>query len=327
MILPVSVIIPTRNCREELARHLENMRETTGTVAEVIGVDGSSTDGTESLLQEFCENHACGHFIGYPPGLYEGWNAAVERASQPYIYFSTVGDTAHEGSLAKLHAMMESHALDVVISPPGMIGDDGEMTPHRHKWPIHFMTDAMESGSCRTLTREQTVMSMTSYIPGTILGSSASNLYRSGFLKAHPFPTGYGHAGDTAWGIENCLEARVGILAETVADFQLGWKFTESDARLQREAYKKLVALAEGVLSGADCEGSQYLHGWFMGLSDNKLGLWDWLASQAELAQKHHGAIEKIGELSAELERRLLERIYRTFKGLLSGSSMEGGKV
>jgi hypothetical protein len=327
MFLPVSVIIPTRNCREELARHLGNMREEFENVAEVIGVDGCSSDGTQSVLKEFCESHPRGQFIGLPQGLYDGWNAGVDRASGRYVYFSTVGDTARAGSLATLHETAESHGLDVVISAPRMLGEDGGVTPHRHKWPVHFMVESMEPGSCRKLTREETVMSMVSYIPGTILGSSASNLYRSAFLKARPFPTDYGHAGDTAWGIANCLEIRAGLLAETLADFQLGWKFTESDARLQREAYKKLVNLAQGVLAGAEFDGARYLYGWFMGLSDNKLGLWDWLASQADLAKQHHGAIEKIGELSAELERRLPERIYRTLKGILGGSSMGGGKA
>jgi hypothetical protein len=44
-----------------------------------------------------------------------------------------------------------------------------------------------------------------------ILGSSASNLYRTRVLQENPFPVDYGTAGDCGWGLANCLKIRLAI--------------------------------------------------------------------------------------------------------------------
>jgi hypothetical protein len=52
-----------------------------------------------------------------------------------------------------------------------------------------------------------------------MMGSSASNLYRTEVIQARPFPTGFGHIGDTAWGVAHALHVRAAITPEACAGF------------------------------------------------------------------------------------------------------------
>ena len=100
--LPVSVIVPTRNCSTSLSEHLEKMGPVLDCAAEVIGVDGSSDDGTGEILNNFLMQRDGTKFLSLPPGLYQGWNAAVAEANQPWVYFSTIGDFIELDGLREL---------------------------------------------------------------------------------------------------------------------------------------------------------------------------------------------------------------------------------
>jgi len=59
-----------------------------------------------------------------------------------------------------------------------------------------------------------------SFLPFALLGSSASNLYRTAVLQENPFPTEFGRNGDGAWGFFNALEIRLGITSMRVSSFR-----------------------------------------------------------------------------------------------------------
>jgi len=308
-LLPVSVIIPTRNCRDELIEHLKMMHPVFEKAAQVIGVDGSSEDGTAEVLREFIESRSNAKFLSLPPGLYEGWNAAVAEAEQPWVYFSTIGDFISLDGLTKLMGNAGSLKLDLLISPPKMVQEDG--APSSQTWPIHHFTSAFKTKEIHVLSLEQKILGFCSYFTGSILGSSASNIYKTDFLKQHPFPTDFGHAGDTIWAVRNLIEMRAAIILENFATFRLGWKFKEADARIQRDTFEKMCKEAKITLGKISIAEYDFLHGWFSALCDSKLVLWNWLASQAELAKSHNELIAVNQKMAIDLKKRLPEWIFQ----------------
>lgn len=307
--LPVSIIIPTRNCHSALLQHLEKMNPVFERVAQLIGVDGSSEDGTAKTLCDYLKSHPASKFLSLPPGLYEGWNAAVSEAQQPWVYFSTIGDFISLDGLSKLLGSADFLNLDLLISPPKMVQEDGTASPQ--KWPIHHFTSSFKTKEIHVLSLEQKILGFCSYFTGSILGSSASNIYNADFLKQHPFPTDFGHAGDTIWAVRNLIEMRAAISSENFATFRLGWKFKDADARIQRDTFEKMCNEAKITLGKISKAEYDFLQGWFSALCDSKLVLWNWLASQAELAKSHHELIAVNQKMAMDLEKRLPERIFQ----------------
>jgi hypothetical protein len=56
-------------------------------------------------------------------------------------------------------------------------------------------------------------------LPGTLMGSSASNLYRTSALANCPFPTNCGHAGDSAWALKNSVRLSWHIIPDLYSEF------------------------------------------------------------------------------------------------------------
>ena len=65
----------------------------------------------------------------------------------------------------------------------------------------------------------ETLLFAFAFLRKAILGSSASNVYRTEVLRARPFPTDFGHAGDVGWGLRHCGEIRLGIVPEWFSKF------------------------------------------------------------------------------------------------------------
>lgn len=311
MSLPISVIIPTRNCRESLQRHLDVTEHWLGHVAQVIAVDSESTDGTVELLRSRLSGIGA-LILSRPPGLYESWNTAVAAATAPWTYFSTVGDTIAFDGLAQLHSVAEQLDADVVVSAPCMREHDGE-TPSDVRWPIHYVRDALGTHAApRLLSKLETVISLCSYGSGTLLGSSAANLYRTVLLKERPFPVNFGHAGDTAWALQNCARLRLAILPQVVSDFCLGWQFEEWDPRIQRDLFLRLNREAVQALETAgDDPELRFALGWLRALAANQAPLWNWLADQADLAQDHADLRHYLQQVEVERARTLRARVKR----------------
>ena len=57
MKIPVTVIIPTLNCREKAAHHLDAIEEWLPCVQEIIAIDSNSNDGTRELLEERLQSY------------------------------------------------------------------------------------------------------------------------------------------------------------------------------------------------------------------------------------------------------------------------------
>jgi len=201
-------MLPTRNCREGLPAHLAAIEEWLPEVQEIVVVDSDSTDGTLEFLQQNLR-HPRIQFLSHPPGLYESWNCGLERIRARYTYIATVGDAAPATTLRGLVSVAEQHSADAVVSPPDFVDHHGK--PLVRQWPIHHLLSQPGARKASLLSAWEWFAWAVMYLPGSLLGSSASNVYRTDYMQRHPFPLGYGHACDTAWALANAFEARIAV--------------------------------------------------------------------------------------------------------------------
>jgi hypothetical protein len=215
-MLPISVLVPTRNSMSLLPAHLEKMREWRGSVQEIIAVDSHSTDGTlETLRNEFNSHNT--RVLTHPPGLYQSWNFGIAECRARFIYISTVGETITREGLEKLAQVAAQFEADAVISPPRMLEVSGK--PKHKIWPIHELLEVLPDKGPVMLPPPETQLFAVAHLLRGILGSSASNLYRSEVLQRWPFRTDFGTAGDLAWGLEHSGHVRLAVVPETFSTF------------------------------------------------------------------------------------------------------------
>lgn len=297
MIFPISTIIPVYNCRERLERHLKSVVAWADQVSELIVVDSGSTDGTLELAEEILKPFGA-KILQHPPGLYQSWNAGIAVASSTWCYISTVEDPITMEGLTHLLEVASKHDADVVISPPEMRNHDGS-APVEEKMPSNRLAEAfLQSGlSDRMLSRAETIAHLCGFLPHGLLGSSASNLYRTSFLQNHPFPINFGHCGDTAWGVTVAPVARVAFTPRSCARFYCQTNFRPEDPVRQNERFLQLTQAARNALKEAsmhDLECAVML-GWFDSMNHSVGTIWNWLAQlwvyNIHLQGKYEGGI------------------------------------
>ncbi len=297
MKLPISAVLPIYNCRERLERHLRSVVTWAPFVQEIIVVDSGSTDGTLELAQEVLTPLGA-RFIAHPPGLYQSWNAGIAAASSPWCYISTVEDPLSLEGLQHLLDVAIRHHADVVISPPEMRNHDGS-APVEEKMPSNRLAKSflLAGIADRILTRAESIALLCGFLPHGLLGSSASNLYRAPFLQQHPFPTDFGHCGDTAWGVMISPLATIAFTPRQCASFFCQTSFRAEAPKKQLSRHRQLAELARSSLRAQapqDPETAVML-GWFESLDHSTSVLWNWLADQHDyqehLQAKYEGGI------------------------------------
>jgi hypothetical protein len=245
-MLPIGVVIPTRNSVLYLPRHVASLREWIPQVHEVVVVDSFSQDSTLELLRAQL-HHPRLRFVSRPPGLYQSWNYAIQRLNAHYTYVATVGDSITLPGLLHLFEAAERFQSDVILSPPVFQGLDGKDL-HSKQWTIHRYLRAQATLKPTALPGSH--LFLTSVFAGAsgMMGSSASNLYRTATLKARPFPTEYGHVGDTAWGVAHAFEIRAVLTPERCARFLLHPNAGQVTEAQEIELEGKLMELARATL-------------------------------------------------------------------------------
>jgi glycosyltransferase involved in cell wall biosynthesis len=214
-MLPISVLVPTRNSMPLLPKHVESMRSWLDLAQEVVTVDSHSHDGTREFLERELI-HPEVRVLSHPPGLYQSWNFGIAQCRAKYIYISTIGDTITRAGIEQLVAAAERLACDVVVSPPQMIRDG---RPVDRRWPVHEFITARNLSQPLALSPFEAFLFAFVNLRKAILGSSASNLYRRDLLQRAPFPTDFGTAGDLGWILQHAAEVRLGIVPETFSTF------------------------------------------------------------------------------------------------------------
>ena len=211
-----SVIIPTRNSRNYLEAHVNALNQWIDLASEVIVIDSESTDGTVEYLKGHLK-HPSIKFLDHPVGLYESWNFAIAQVSSDFTYIATVGDRITKQNIIRLCHEAQSNDVDVVISPPTLVSENGRRT--EANWPINQYLAQTTQADCHKIPPGEVLLWNVICLPGTLIGSSASNLYKTKTLASSPFPTNCGHAGDSAWAISNSINLSWHIIPDLNSEF------------------------------------------------------------------------------------------------------------
>ena len=164
-----TVVTVTYNAEKTLERTIQSVAAQTYRNIEHLIVDGLSTDGTLSLIQEYAEENSVQsnpHDIKLirevDNGLYDAMNKAIDNASGDYLVFLNAGDTFHS-------AVTIERVVDDVLS---LDRSDGEQA----MWPavLYGETDLVDNeGNFLRHRRLQT--------PGQLKWTS----FKSGMLVCH----------------------------------------------------------------------------------------------------------------------------------------------
>ena len=240
--LPISVLLPTLNSAPLLPAHLDSMRPWVDSAEEIVVVDSASEDGTLDLLKSRLR-HPNLRFFEHPRGLYQSWNFGVQQLRAKYAYISTIGDTITAEGLRHLASSAEQLHSDVVISRPEFLRPDGGAVADRH-WPIHNLLEWRAITEPARVEPWHVFLLATLDIPEGILGSSASNLYRTEILQRYPFPTDFGHAGDTAWAIRHAFHISLAVTPRVFSRFVLHPSSARAEGAQKKSLATRMFDLA-----------------------------------------------------------------------------------
>lgn len=219
MQLPLSVIIPTKNSMPYLQVHVEGLRPWIDLGEEIIVVDSYSTDGSLEFLQKHLPPEKT-RILNHPPGLYASWNHGIRQVKSTYFYIATTGDTITATGIKALVTAADGLKVDVVISKPTFRGEDNRPRPTPW-WPIDDIITSLGCTTPRRLSQAEAILFTATNPDGAMLGSSASNLYRTTTFQRLPFPTEFGLAGDGAWACLHAAEISWGVIPDQCSSFLL----------------------------------------------------------------------------------------------------------
>jgi glycosyltransferase involved in cell wall biosynthesis len=216
-------------------------------VDEIIVVDSNSTDGTVEVLTNRIA-HPNLQVHQRPRGLYQAWNSGIAQVESKYTYVSTVGDSITATGIGHLLKVAETYAADVVVSSPKFINEDGSRPKNPPTFPIENLLIKLRIDKTIILRSMECFDFIVSSFPNAILGSSASNLYRTEVLKECPFPTSYGTAGDGAWGIAHGMNHRIAITPGIFSTFRIHEKSYSKKDYFVDDLNKRLLSLLKQVV-------------------------------------------------------------------------------
>jgi Glycosyl transferase family 2 len=248
----LSVLLPTLNSMALLPSHLVSMRAWIDLAEEIIVVDSHSADGTLDYIREHLGDRPL-KIHAHPRGLYQSWNSGIARASNQWLYISTVGDPITRDLLVHLLDTAERFKADVVLGNPRFIDEVDQPLSGFH-WAVNDLAETFAVSGPVRISGPAALFYATKHLyTSALLGSCASNLYRTTHLQRFPFPTDFGMAGDAAWGILHSLESRICCTNEAGSSFRIHRKTYErcEDSRDDIESLLANLALETGARNEA----------------------------------------------------------------------------
>jgi hypothetical protein len=95
-------------------------------------------------------------------------------------------------------------------------------------------------------------------LPDAILGSSASNLYRTQLMKENPFPVEYGTVGDGAWGLANFLKCSLAVTPRRFSTFREHEKSYSKKSYHISDLNDRLFRLLSDTVLGGIANGGEF---------------------------------------------------------------------
>jgi glycosyltransferase involved in cell wall biosynthesis len=218
-MLPLGVVIPTKNSMKYLPGHLENLSTWIDLAAEVVVVDSFSADGTLAYLKKNLR-HPRIKFLEHPPGLYASWNFGIGQVGSEFCYLSTIGDSITRAGLEHLVATASRLNCDVLVSRPDFVDEAGRPCAGP-EWPMDDVVRRLNLNTPICLPSAIVIATALMHTGGAITGSCASDLFRTAWLKKNPFPLEFGVSGDGAWSLQNAGRATWAATPEKVTVFRL----------------------------------------------------------------------------------------------------------
>lgn len=129
-----SIIIPTLNCGHKLAATIDSVLSQSGTLYELIVIDGGSTDETTHLLRQY--EGRIDYLSEADCGVYDAMNKGIRRATGQYIYFLGAGDTLRPNILEQIDKVLPSDELAFVYGDAYLARYDLEVCGEFH--PAEF---------------------------------------------------------------------------------------------------------------------------------------------------------------------------------------------
>lgn len=121
----VSVIIPAYNSEQFIAETLDSLVNQTLKDIEVVIVNDGSTDGTQAIIDSYCEKHSIfKSYIKENGGVSKARNYGLERATGKYVVFLDADDTYTETSLEAFYETAEKTGADLVLGRLMNFGKD-----------------------------------------------------------------------------------------------------------------------------------------------------------------------------------------------------------
>jgi glycosyltransferase involved in cell wall biosynthesis len=148
----VSIITVTYNAEKTLQRTVESVLQQTALKhIEYIIIDGASTDGTLTLIENLkpkIQNFKC--ICERDKGLYDAMNKGLDLATGDYVWFLNAGDVLHESStaekiLAQISAKQE--LPDIIYGETNIVDGSGQFIAHRRlRTPEHLSWKSFKMG-------------------------------------------------------------------------------------------------------------------------------------------------------------------------------------
>lgn len=243
--LDLAVLIPTYNCAESIKEHVRTLNTWIGKLAsEVVVVDSHSNDGTLEYLKEHL-NHPLVRYISHPPGLYESWNHGIEHLTRRFTYIATTGDSISGDNIEELYTQAIDYDADITVSPPQIIFADGSRSSAQ--WPIHKYLAWRSISEAHILHPLDVLRWNIISLPGTLLGSSAGNLYRTRILQECSFSPEFGHAGDSGWALKQSRRQKW-LVIPGVRSIFIDHRDGKRNRKSHREGRRNLISLANEIL-------------------------------------------------------------------------------
>lgn len=132
MLPRVSIITVVYNAAADLRLTLENLLQIKYENLELIVVDGGSTDGTRTVIEEFSLHIA--HWVSEPDdGIYDAMNKGLRMSSGDYVWFVNAGDYAYDSHVLENIFKGREQYADVYYGETLVVDDCGEVKGLRRK--------------------------------------------------------------------------------------------------------------------------------------------------------------------------------------------------